>query len=38
MFEWPNGSGLYIGVGMECFIDIGAEVDDEDEGGRRAGR
>jgi hypothetical protein len=37
VFVWLNGGSLYIGTGMGCFVDIGAEVeggldDDEDEG------
>ena len=36
VFVWLKGGGLYIGIGMGCFVDIGAEVeggldDDEDE-------
>ena len=41
VFVWLNGGGLYIGIGIECFVDIGAEVDgglddEEDEGGRKS--
>ena len=41
VFVWLNGGGLYIGIGMGCFVDIGAEVeggldDDEDEGGKKS--
>jgi hypothetical protein len=37
VFVWLNGGGLYIGIGMGCFVVIGIEVDDgldddEDEG------
>ena len=41
VFVWLNGGGLCIGIGMGCFVDIGAEVeggldDNEDEGGRKS--
>lgn len=37
VFVWLKGGGLYIGIGMGCFVVIGIEVDDgldddEDEG------
>lgn len=41
VFVWLNEGGLYIGIGMGCCVDIGAEVeggldDDEDEGERKS--
>lgn len=42
VFVWLNEGGLYIGIGMGCFVDIdAAEVeggldDNEDEGGRKS--
>ena len=40
VFVWLNGGGLYIGIGIGCFVDIGTEVeggleDEEDEGVRK---
>ena len=41
VFVWLKEGGLYIGIGIGCFVVIGAEVeggldDEEDEGGRKS--
>jgi hypothetical protein len=41
VFVWLNGGGLFIGIGIGCFVVISADVeggldDDEDERGRKS--